>query len=54
LREIPVDSVADATQQREVAQMLRRGRSAGHLRDGKTSRRSCPAQARYVAYLDKL
>jgi hypothetical protein len=40
---LPVDPVADATQQREVAQVLRRGGSAGHLRDRATSRRSCPA-----------
>src|SRR5512133_386433 len=40
---LPVDPVADATQQREVAQVLRRRGSAGHLRDRATSRRSCPA-----------
>jgi hypothetical protein len=35
----PVDPVANAAQPREVAQVLRRGGSAGHLRDRATSRR---------------
>jgi hypothetical protein len=39
LRVLPVDPVSDAAQQREVAQVLRRGGSAGHLRDRATSRR---------------
>jgi len=30
---LPVDPVADVAQLREVAQALRRGGSAGHLRD---------------------
>jgi len=33
LRVLPVDPVADAAQPREVAQVLRRGGPAGHLRD---------------------
>ena len=37
LRVLPVDPVADAAQPREVAQVLRRGGSAGHLRDRATS-----------------
>jgi hypothetical protein len=37
LRVLPVDPVADAAQPREVAQALRRGGSAGHLRDRATS-----------------
>ena len=40
LRVLPVDPVANAAQPREVAQVLRRGGSAGHLRDGATSRPS--------------
>ena len=43
LRVLPVDPVADAAQPREVAQVLRRGGSAGHLRDRATSHRSCLA-----------
>ena len=44
LRVLPVDPVANAAQPREVAQVLRRGWSAGHLRDRATSRRSCLAR----------
>jgi hypothetical protein len=33
LRVLPVDPVADAPQPREVAQVLGRGGSAGHMRD---------------------
>src|SRR5215211_497923 len=36
LRVLPVDPVADAAQQREVAQVLHRGGSAGHLRNRAT------------------
>jgi hypothetical protein len=36
---LPVDPVANAAQPREVAQVLRCGGSAGHLRDRATSRR---------------
>src|SRR6266849_4637942 len=36
LRVLPVDPVADAAQPREVAQVPRRGGSAGHLRDRAT------------------
>ena len=36
LRVLPVDPVADAAQQREVAQVLLRGWSARHLRDRAT------------------
>jgi hypothetical protein len=43
LRVLPVDPVADAAQPREVAQVLHRGGSAGHLRDRATSRRRCLA-----------
>jgi hypothetical protein len=38
LRVLAVDPVADATKQREVTQVLRRGGSAGHMRN-RTSRR---------------
>ena len=41
LRVLPVDPVADAAQQREVAQVLLRGGSAGHPRDRGTSLRGC-------------
>jgi hypothetical protein len=34
LRVLPVDPVTHAAEQREVAQVLRCGGSAGHLRDG--------------------
>jgi hypothetical protein len=44
LRILPVDPVADAAQPREVAQVLRRGGSAGHLRDRATSHRSLPSE----------
>ena len=40
LRVLPVDPVANAAQPREVAQVLRCGGSAGHLRDHATSHRS--------------
>ena len=40
LRVLPVDPVADAAQPREVAQALRLGGSAGHLRDRATSHRN--------------
>jgi hypothetical protein len=40
---LPVDPVADAAQQREVAQVLRRRWSAGHLQNRATSRRSLPS-----------
>src|SRR5438132_973845 len=43
LRVLPVDPVPDAAQPREVAQALRRGGSAGHLRDLTKVRRSCLA-----------
>jgi hypothetical protein len=43
LRVLPVDPVADAAQPREVAQVLRRGGSAGHLRYRATSHQSCLA-----------
>jgi hypothetical protein len=43
LRVVPADPVADAAQPREVAQVLRRDGSAGHLRDRATSRRRCLA-----------
>jgi len=36
LRVLPVDPVADPAQPREVAQVLRRGGSAGYLRDRAT------------------
>jgi len=39
LRVLPVDPVADAAQPREVAQVLRRSGSDGHLRDRATARR---------------
>jgi hypothetical protein len=38
LRVLPVDPVANAAQPREVAQVLRRGGSAGHLRNRATTR----------------
>jgi catechol 2,3-dioxygenase-like lactoylglutathione lyase family enzyme len=40
---LAVHPVADAAQQLEVAEALRIGGTAGHLRDGATSQRSCPA-----------
>ena len=40
LARFPVDPVANAAQPREVAQVLRCGGSAGHLRDPATSHRS--------------
>jgi hypothetical protein len=40
---LPIDPVADAAQPGEVAQVLRRRGSAGHLRDRATSRRRCLA-----------
>jgi hypothetical protein len=43
LRVLPVDPVVKAAQPREVAQVMPRGGSAGHLRDRATSRRRCPA-----------
>jgi len=43
LRVLPVDPVADVAQAREVAQVLCRGGSAGHLRDRPTLRWSCLA-----------
>ena len=41
LRVLPVDPVADSAQPREVAQVLRRCGTAGHLRDRATWHRSC-------------
>jgi hypothetical protein len=40
---LSVDPVADAAQPREIAQVLDRGGTAGHLRDGATSQRRCLA-----------
>jgi hypothetical protein len=42
LRVLPVDPVANAAQQREVAQVLLSGGSAGHMGD-RTSQQSWPA-----------
>ena len=43
LRVLPVDPVTNAAQPREVAQVLRCGRSARHLGDRATSHQSCLA-----------
>jgi hypothetical protein len=43
LRVLPVDPVPDAAQPSEVAQALRRGGCAGHMRDLATSRLGCLA-----------
>ena len=48
LRVLPIHPVANAAQFRELAQVLRCSRSAGHLRDRATSSRSCPAARRRV------
>src|SRR3954453_12528072 len=46
LRVLTVDPVADPAQEREVAEALRRGGVAGHLRDRATSFRPCLVQIR--------